>query len=665
MIRDVFLDTYNYMKSGHLMRQVVNKIQEINFNRSDDKHIFGSIYEQILKDLQSAGNAGEFYTPRAVTQFMVDMIAPSLGNTILDPACGTGGFLTCVLTFLRRQANTPEDWEKLQNSTFGVEKKALPHLLCTTNMLLHGIEVPVNIKHDNMLSTPIKDHPWRKKIDVIVTNPPFGGMEEDGIENNFPAAYRTRETADLFLFMIVEMLKNGGRAAVVLPDGTLFGEGIKTRLKEKLLHECNLHTIVRLPKGVFSPYTDIKTNLLFFEKGKQTDEIWYYEHQYPSSYKSYSKTKPIRIEEFEMEKAWWANRQESDNAWKVNIEQIKANNYNLDIKNPNKQDSSHRDSIELLAEYEQATTSMHQTQNKLKDMLAEALRGHIKSGGAMQAEIFLQKFGQLAQGPEGIKKFRDLILQLAVRGMLVDQDPTNEAAEALLSKIRLRKQELLVTNNKRTVASSKYYSGKEEKPIIPFNWVISNLAELGVINPRNQVEDTLEVGFISMSLISEKYGNYPKWESKKWAAIKQGYTHFADEDVGLAKITPCFENGKSAVFRGLPNGIGAGTTELHIFRDITGMLIPEYVWIWLKSPGFIEEGKSSMTGTAGQKRVTKDYFSLKPFPLPPLEEQKRIVAKVDELMALCDQLDLKIKESQSLSEQLFDSILHQIWKNAA
>lgn len=382
VIRDVFVDAYNYMKSGHLIRQVVNKIQEINFNSSDDRHTFGDIYEQILKDLQSAGNAGEFYTPRAVTQFMVDMIAPKLGESVLDPACGTGGFLTCAIESLRKQTKTPEDWEKLQKTINGVEKKALPHLLCTTNMLLHGIEVPTNIKHDNMLSTPIKDHPWRKKIDVVLTNPPFGGTEEDGIESNFPSAYRTRETADLFLYLISELLKDGGRAAVVLPDGTLFGEGIKTRLKEKLMDECNLHTIVRLPNGVFSPYTGIKTNLLFFEKGKPTKEIWYYEHQYPEGYKSYSKTKPIRIEEFDVEKAWWKNREENDCAWKVSIKDIKANNYNLDIKNPRNIDPSHIEPAELLAEYQKAFESMQQTQNKLKDILSEALHRYIKSEAA-------------------------------------------------------------------------------------------------------------------------------------------------------------------------------------------------------------------------------------------------------------------------------------------
>lgn len=188
VVRNVFEDAYNYMKSGQLIRQVVNKINEIDFNRTADKHTFGDIYEQILKDLQSAGNAGEFYTPRAVTQFMVDMLNPQLGEMVIDPACGTGGFLSCTIEHLRQQTKTPKDWETLQKTINGVEKKALPHLLCTTNMLLHGIEVPTNIKHDNMLSTPIKDHPWRKKVDVVLTNPPFGGTEEDGIENNFPTS---------------------------------------------------------------------------------------------------------------------------------------------------------------------------------------------------------------------------------------------------------------------------------------------------------------------------------------------------------------------------------------------------------------------------------------------------------------------------------------------
>lgn len=383
VIRSAFEDAYNYMKNGTLIRQVINKINEIDFNNTGDKHAFGDVYEQLLKDLQSAGNAGEFYTPRAVTQFMVDMLDPKLDEVVLDPACGTGGFLAHVVDHKGdRYVQSVEDAARVQNTIIGVEKKALPHLLCVTNMMLHGIEAPTNILHDNTLATPLKDHKWRSKIDVIVTNPPFGGMEEDGVEKNVPQAFQTRETADLFLVLIIELLKHGGRAAVVLPDGTLFGEGIKTRIKEKLMTECNLHTIVRLPNGVFNPYTGIKTNLLFFEKGSPTQEVWFYEHPYPEGYKNYSKTKPLRIDEFEIEgaeKEWWGDlktrsgRKENDRAWKVSVEDIKANGYNLDIPNPHRDVQGHQDPAELLAEWQKNREKLAATQTQLKEILAEAL----------------------------------------------------------------------------------------------------------------------------------------------------------------------------------------------------------------------------------------------------------------------------------------------------
>lgn len=374
VVRNVFEDAYQYMKSGQLMRQVINKINDINFNRSKDLHLFGDIYEQILRDLQSAGNAGEYYTPRAVTQFMVDIIDPQLHEKVLDPACGTGGFLTATIQHKRKNyVRTPADEALLQETITGVEKKPLPHLLCTTNMLLHGIDTPKNIRHDNTLSRPLRDYGSADEVDIVMTNPPFGGTEEDGIENNFPANYRTRETADLFLVLILRILKTGGRAAVVLPDGTLFGEGVKTRIKEDLLKECNLHTIVRLPNGVFNPYTGIKTNLLFFEKGTPTEKVWYYEHPYPAGYKNYSKTRPMRIEEFETEKAWWNNREETAQAWCVDVEQIRANNYNLDITNPNAQTDGHRPPAEVLADYQASAQAVSDIQIKLRDALAEAL----------------------------------------------------------------------------------------------------------------------------------------------------------------------------------------------------------------------------------------------------------------------------------------------------
>ena len=332
VIGSLFEDAYNYMKSGQLIREVINKIQGgIDFNKTKERHLFGDMYEQILKGLQSAGNAGEFYTPRAVTQFIVNRVDPKLNEKVLDPACGTGGFLTCTIDHKRKHYALTTDAEQvLQNSIYGIEKKPLPHLLATTNMFLHGIEIPVQIRHDNTLAKALIAWTPEERVDVIVTNPPFGGMEENGIESNFPKEFQTRETADLFMVLIIRLLKDGGRAAVVLPDGFLFGEGMKTRLKEKLLTECNLHTIVRLPNGVFSPYTGIKTNLLFFTKGKPTKTIWFYEHPYPEGVKNYNKTKPMRFAEFQHEIDWWGDeadgfrsRVENEQAWKVDFAALK------------------------------------------------------------------------------------------------------------------------------------------------------------------------------------------------------------------------------------------------------------------------------------------------------------------------------------------------------
>lgn len=389
VVQAVFEDAFNYMKSGQLLRQVINKINEIDFNSQQDRHQFNDLYEKILKDLQSAGNAGEFYTPRAVTQFMVDRVNPQLGEAVLDPACGTGGFLACALEHLRQQVKTVDDQALLQQAIHGVEKKQLPHLLCITNMLLHGVEVPSQIRHDNTLARPLVSYGPRDMVDVILSNPPFGGTEEPGIEANFPADVRTKETADLFLVLMVELLKHNGRAAVVLPDGTLFGEGVKTRIKEKLLTECNLHTIVRLPNGVFAPYTGIKTNLLFFTKGQPTKDIWYYEHPYPAGYKSYSKTKPIRIDEFDAEKAWWgseadgfASRVENEFAWKVSMADIRAKGFNLDQKNPHVGETVSHDPDELLAQYQALQADAQNLRDQLKAILAAALAGPSADTGA-------------------------------------------------------------------------------------------------------------------------------------------------------------------------------------------------------------------------------------------------------------------------------------------
>jgi type I restriction enzyme M protein len=379
VVKDVFEDAYNYMKSGQLMRQIINKINEVDFNNLAERQHFGDIYEQVLNDLQSAGNAGEYYTPRAVTAFMVARIDPHPGELLLDPACGTGGFLTCALRHMReRYVKKTKDEEKMQEALRACEKKQLPHMLCVTNMLLHGIENPSFVRHDNTLARPYVSYGASDRVDIVLTNPPFGGREEDGIESNFPKHLQTRETADLFLALIIRILKPGGRAAVVLPDGSLFGEGVKTRLKEQLMEECNLHTIVRLPNSVFKPYASIGTNLLFFEKGEPTKEIWFYEHQVPESQKAYSMTRPIRFEHFKPCIDWWGGqkregREGNTFAWKVTADEVKTRNFNLDFKNPHTVADEHGDPEELLKKLNEAESETAQLRGQLRAILEEAL----------------------------------------------------------------------------------------------------------------------------------------------------------------------------------------------------------------------------------------------------------------------------------------------------
>ncbi|KVU45523.1 restriction endonuclease subunit M [Burkholderia ubonensis] len=329
VIRSVFEDANNYMKSGTQLLAVIEKLEEaINFRDFKTRANIGDVYEQLLNDLRGAGNAGEFYTPRAITKFMIDRVNPRLDRreTVIDPACGTGGFLTAAIDHFELQISTKskakaDDRRTIETLIRGIEKKQLPHLLCTTNMLLHGIDVPSQIEHKNTLAIEWDKWCANDEVDCVVTNPPFGGYEDDGVGSDYPPNIRTRETADMFMALIIKkLLKENGRAAVVLPDGFLFGEGIKSTLKEMLLRDCKLHTIIRLPKGVFAPYTTITTNLLFFTKGAtvddssghfHTDTVWFYEHSYPSGYKSYSKTKPIQLDEFNPIKTWWGS--EADN----------------------------------------------------------------------------------------------------------------------------------------------------------------------------------------------------------------------------------------------------------------------------------------------------------------------------------------------------------------
>lgn len=370
LVHEVFDGNNNYMKSGINIRKVLNKLNEIDFNKAKDRHAFGDMYEAILKDLQSAGKSGEFYTPRAITQFITDIINPRLGEKILDPACGTGGYLTSAIEHLKVQANSVEERNQVQENIVGWEYKPLPYLLATTNLILHDIELP-NITYRDSLDQPLSEYKEKDRVNVILANPPFGGIVANNNENNFPQNFRTKESADLFLILMIHLLKQNGRAGIVLPDGSLTGEGVKQRVRQKLLEECNLHTIIRLPNSVFQPYATVATNLLFFDKGTPTKEVWYYEHRLPEGQKSYSKTKAIQVKELDPIKAWWSNRAESEIAWKVDIQTIKDRNYDLDIKNPTKGEEIHNYSSSELMEM------LHQSfekSNALLDRLKEAVK---------------------------------------------------------------------------------------------------------------------------------------------------------------------------------------------------------------------------------------------------------------------------------------------------
>ncbi len=375
VIATVFRDTLNRMINGYLLRDVVNKINRIHFNASEEIHTLSHLYESMLKEMRdTAGDSGEFYTPRAVVRFMVEVLDPQLGETILDPACGTGGFLVESYNHFFAQCKTVGDHKTLQEkSILGGEAKSLPYLLSQMNLLLHGLEYP-HIEYGNSLAVPLKEIGDKDRVDIILTNPPFGGEEERGILANFPEDKQTAETALLFLQLIMRKLRRHpkpGRAGVVVPNGTLFGDGVSARIKEELLKKFNLHTIVRLPNGVFAPYTSIPTNLLFFDRSGPTKEIWYYEQPLPEGRKNYTKTQPLQFEEFKPCLDWWKKRKENGRAWKVSAEEILANGCNLDRKNPlSKEDITHLPPEELVAgilkKEQRITEIMVEIQNLLK-----------------------------------------------------------------------------------------------------------------------------------------------------------------------------------------------------------------------------------------------------------------------------------------------------------
>ena len=382
IVKYAFEDANNYQKDGVLLRQVVNIIDEIDFTEYKERHEFGLLYESFLKDLQSAGNAGEFYTPRAVTDFMVKVVKPVLGEKIADFACGTGGFLTSALNELDKQVeNSLDNRELYSKSIYGIEKKALPHLLCVTNMLIHDIDEP-NILHGNALEIDYKDLRKMEPFDIILMNPPYGGSEKDSVKINFPTELRSSETADLFMNVIMYRLKKNGRCAVIIPDGFLFGtDNAKYNIKKKLFSEFNVHTVVRMPHSVFAPYTSIRTNILFFDNTEPTKETWFYTVDMPEGYKNFSKTKPMKLEHFNEALNWWENREEIEvdgfpKAKKYSVEEIAAKNYNIDLCGFPHEEEVVLEPMDLILEYQEKRASLNTEIDHVLEKITSMLGGN-------------------------------------------------------------------------------------------------------------------------------------------------------------------------------------------------------------------------------------------------------------------------------------------------
>lgn len=378
IVKSTFEDANNYMKDGVLLRQIINIVDELDFGDYEESHAFGDIYETILKELQSAGSSGEFYTPRAVTDFMAKMIQPKIGEQMADFACGTGGFIASWLKELKKHVKTTDDQCKYDNSIYGIEKKQFPYMLCVTNMLLHGIDVP-RIYHDNSLIRDVLDYTEKDQFDVILMNPPYGGNEKDDVKNHFPQDLKSSETADLFMSVIMYRLKENGRAAVILPDGFLFGtDNAKVAIKKKLISDFNLHTIIRMPHSVFAPYTLITTNILFFDKTKPTEDVWFYRLDMPEGYKNFSKTKPMELKHFNPVIEWWDDRKEInvdgfDKAKKYTVEEIVAKNYNIDFCGYPHEEEEILPPKELIQQYQEKRASLNAEIDRILEQITDIL----------------------------------------------------------------------------------------------------------------------------------------------------------------------------------------------------------------------------------------------------------------------------------------------------
>ena len=641
VVVETFADLNQYMKDGTLLRQVVNIINEIEFDDADDRHTFGDIYEGILKDLQSAGNAGEFYTPRALTDFIVKMLDPKLGETFGDFTSGTGGFLTSALNHLAPQVQSAADNDKFQQSVVGQEWKPLPYLLSITNLLLHDIESP-NIRHCDSLGTNVSDFKESDKVDVIGMNPPYGGSTGTSVQSNFPSYYRSSETADLFIALIMYRLKAGGRCGVIIPDGFLFGtDGAKKSIKENLLRKFNLHTIIRLPGSIFSPYTSINTNILFFNnekadgatEGFKTKDVWFYRLDMPEGYKHFSKTKPMKLEHTQPIQDWWTDRREivgdeiGEKSRVFTAQQLLDLDCNFDQCKFPKEDEEILPPAELFASFHTKCDKYLHDIYGVMNNLRSIIEGNQKECITYDVTSFV-KFSELIKNT--IENFKKSVLQEAIMGKLVPQDPKEGTAEELLAEIRKEKEKLVKEGKLKKKDLEVKPIEEDEVPFeIPEGWRWCRWGDLSFSIQYGYNAPAQTFGPIKMVRISDIHENKVSWETVPYCEISDSEIEnyklqvddilFARTGGTVGKSFLVTEINEDAVYAG------------YLIRTrFSKSIYPKYAKLFMETVTYWEQLREGTIATA-QPNCNGQTLSKMMIPLPPFPEQKRIVKKVEEV----------------------------------
>ena len=642
IVKSTFEDANNYMKDGVYLRQVIDVIDEIEFDDVKESHAFGFVYEEILRELQSAGSSGEFYTPRAVTEFMALMIKPQLGEKMADFACGTGGFITSWLGQLSKQVTDTAAQKQLDDSIYGIEKKPFPYLLCVTNMLLHDIEIP-NIYHMNSLKHNLLDYTDDDKFDVILMNPPYGGHEDKSIQGFFPDDLASSETADLFMSVILYRLKKNGRAAVVVPDGFLFGlDNAKVNIKKKLIGEFNLHTVVRLPGSVFSPYTSITTNLLFFDNTKPTTETWFYRVDIPSDRKHFSKTKPMELKHFDDCIAWWNNREvipdgEYFKAQKYTADYLlKEQGCNIDLCGYPHEEEEVLAPADLIQKYEEKRASLNAEIDRTILALSASLNGEPVNFDTQGTISACGKMDDLHKRfPEDMKKS---ILQYAIQGKLVEQRPEEGTGEELYQQIQTEKQRLIKEGKIKMEKPLPEISEDEAPFEIPDSWRWCYAGDLFNHNTgkamNSSAKKTDKPGAIRPFITTSNV----YWNSFDFSVVKEMF--FSDDEVERCTVT----KGDILMCEG---GAYFGRTAIwnydydicfqnHVHRlrpyQEIDLMFFYHIFFFYKNMNMM---KAKGTAMPGLSSITLHQMII---PLPPLAEQKRIVAKLEEILPLCERL---------------------------